>query len=118
MTNQEALSLKKGQKCKYKKHTYFNFESYHPITKLIMCDNGLFYAVEFCSTVVEGAVSLDLPNHYDGNVYEPLKIIDHYGLDFYEGNVLKYLLRWRKKDGVKDLEKAEDYLSRLITKNK
>lgn len=118
MTNQEALSLKKGQKCKYKKYTYFNFESYHPITKYIKCDNGLFYAVELCSTIVEGAVSLDLPKHYDGDVYEPIKIIDHYGLDFYEGNILKYLLRWRKKDGVKDLEKAQDYLSRLITKNK
>jgi hypothetical protein len=55
--------------------------------------------------------------HYDTDVYEPLKIIDHYNLDFREGNVLKYLLRWRKKNGVEDLRKAADYLNKLIEKH-
>jgi len=66
----------------------------------------------------EQAIAQPSSPHYDKDIYEPLKIIDHYGLDFYEGNVLKYLLRWRKKDGVKDLEKAQDYLTRLINKQK
>lgn len=29
-------------------------------------------------------------------------------------NVLKYLIRWNRKDGLIDLKKAKDYLERLI----
>lgn len=31
-----------------------------------------------------------------------------------EGNILKYLLRWRKKNGVEDLKKARVYCGWLI----
>lgn len=31
------------------------------------------------------------------------------------GNALKYLLRWKQKNGVEDLKKARWYLDRLIT---
>lgn len=30
------------------------------------------------------------------------------------GNVLKYMCRWKKKNGLQDLEKAEWYLKHLI----
>ena len=33
---------------------------------------------------------------------------------FAEGNIMKYVYRWREKDGVKDLYKARDYLNALI----
>jgi len=33
---------------------------------------------------------------------------------FYWGNVIKYVARWKDKGGVQDLEKAQDYLGRLI----
>jgi hypothetical protein len=34
---------------------------------------------------------------------------------FLEGNVIKYLWRWREKNGLEDLKKARWYLDRLIT---
>jgi hypothetical protein len=40
--------------------------------------------------------------------------VDAFHLDFYEGNICKYLLRWRKKNGVEDLKKAQHYLEFLI----
>jgi hypothetical protein len=43
-----------------------------------------------------------------------IDVIDAFGLDFREGNALKYLLRWRKKDGVADLRKARTYIQFLI----
>lgn len=46
---------------------------------------------------------------------QPWDIIDAYGLDFWEGNALKYLLR--RKPGVErasDLRKAAHYLERCI----
>lgn len=45
---------------------------------------------------------------------QPFDVIDAFGLDFYEGNALKYLLRWRKKNGVEDLKKAQHYINVLI----
>lgn len=35
-------------------------------------------------------------------------------LDFFEGNVVKYVTRWRNKNGLADLEKAKHYIELLI----
>ena len=35
-------------------------------------------------------------------------------LGFFEGNIVKYVSRWRNKGGVQDLQKAMTYLQRLI----
>ena len=35
-------------------------------------------------------------------------------MDFYIGNVLKYISRWKEKGGVEDLKKARVYLDRRI----
>lgn len=45
--------------------------------------------------------------------FEPIKIIEHYNLNFSLGNVIKYVLRAGKKPGVADIEdlaKARQYL--------
>lgn len=56
-------------------------------------------------------------SHYQKGSIQPWDIIDAWGLDFYEGNVIKYLLRWKHKDGVEDLKKARHYLDKLIENN-
>ncbi len=33
---------------------------------------------------------------------------------FLRGNVIKYIARYADKDGVKDLQKASDYLAKLV----
>lgn len=45
---------------------------------------------------------------------QPWDIIDAWGLDFYAGNVLKYILRAKHKGGVEDLQKARHYLDKMI----
>jgi hypothetical protein len=56
------------------------------------------------------------PKHYGGkdNPYEAIKIIEAYNMDFATGNVIKYLLRYKDKNGIEDLWKAHWYLTRLI----
>ena len=56
------------------------------------------------------------PKHYGGkdNPYEAIKIIEAYDMDFKTGNVVKYLLRYKDKNGIEDLWKAHWYLERLI----
>lgn len=63
---------------------------------------------------------VDHPEHYGGynNPYEAIKIIEALQMDFVEGNILKYLLRYKKKNGLEDLEKARWYLERQIEKVK
>jgi hypothetical protein len=58
------------------------------------------------------------PKHYGGkdNPLEAIKIIDAYEMNFIEGSILKYLLRYKKKNGLEDLKKAQWYLNFLIEK--
>lgn len=51
--------------------------------------------------------------HYKEHKIQPWHIIDEYQLDFYEGNVLKYLLR-QKGVRLEDLKKCQHYLARKI----
>jgi methyl coenzyme M reductase subunit C-like uncharacterized protein (methanogenesis marker protein 7) len=56
-----------------------------------------------------------VPDYYDGkDGMQPFDVIDAFGLDFYEGNVVKYVVRWRKKNGVEDLYKARTYINEVI----
>lgn len=55
------------------------------------------------------------PSHYGGkdNLYEAIKVIDAWNLDFCLGNVVKYVSRAGKKDNnsaEQDLKKALWYL--------
>ena len=54
-------------------------------------------------------------NHYASMTIQPWDVIEEYGLDFYRGNVLKYLLRADRKGAkLEDLKKARHYLDRVI----
>ena len=54
------------------------------------------------------------PGHYKRFEIEPFGFIHANGLGFAEGNVIKYICRWREKNGVEDLEKAMRYIQLLI----
>jgi len=52
-------------------------------------------------------------NYYSGDV-EPIDLIEAQGLGFHEGNIVKYICRYKRKGGLDDLRKAWDYLDRLV----
>ena len=55
------------------------------------------------------------PNHYEnGTEIDVIEFCDVYNLDFTEGNIIKYIVRYKLKNGIEDLEKAKEYLDRLI----
>lgn len=55
------------------------------------------------------------PDYYQGKGGMVLMdIIDAFDLDWYEGTIFKYVLRWRKKNGVDDLLKAKNTIDHLI----
>lgn len=66
--------------------------------------------------------SVNHPEHYiTKNGLETIDVIDAFteGLEGTEavctGNILKYVCRWKKKNGVEDLKKAKWYLNHLIS---
>ena len=69
--------------------------------------------------------NVDKPDHYTFGKYECIDIIeelakqnDLQGVEgFLYGNVIKYLWRYKHKNGVEDLKKAKWYLERLIKKS-
>lgn len=56
-------------------------------------------------------------NHYKKAI-QPWDIIDEWNLNYWAGNIIKYVLRYPYKNGVEDLEKAKHYLEYLIKKEK
>jgi len=53
-------------------------------------------------------------DHYKGQAIQPIQYILANELDFCEGNVVKYITRWKQKGGIKDLEKIKHYVVFLI----
>lgn len=53
-------------------------------------------------------------DHYKALAIQPVEYIQRNGLGFCEGNVVKYVTRWRTKNGVEDLRKARHYIDLLI----
>jgi hypothetical protein len=52
-------------------------------------------------------------NHYKEMGIQPWEIAERSDLDYFEMNVVKYILRWRKKDGLIDLDKVIHYIERI-----
>ena len=53
-------------------------------------------------------------NHYKSKTIQPWDYIVANDIPYLEGNVIKYVSRWRDKGGVNDLRKARHYLDKLI----
>jgi len=52
--------------------------------------------------------------HYTEMKIQPIEYITQNKLSYSEGNVIKYVSRWRKKGGIEDLRKAKHYIEMLI----
>jgi hypothetical protein len=59
------------------------------------------------------------PEHYlADNNNDVIRFCMDNHLSFAEGNVCKYVVRYKQKNGLKDLHKAREYLDRLISEEK
>lgn len=53
------------------------------------------------------------PNHYSRWKIQPIEFIRANQLDFARANIIKYIMRFDAKDGIKDLDKAQQYMDWL-----
>ena len=53
-------------------------------------------------------------DHYKKYSIQPVEFIMENNLDYCQANVIKYITRFRDKNGVEDLRKAKHYVEMLI----
>ena len=53
------------------------------------------------------------PSYY-GSGIDVIEFCLRNNLTFMQGNVIKYVTRYKSKNGIEDLEKAKEYIDRLI----
>ena len=54
------------------------------------------------------------PDHYGNSGIDVISFCQANNLDFMQGNVIKYVFRYKNKNGLEDLEKAKEYIDRMI----
>ena len=52
--------------------------------------------------------------HYKAMKIQPIEFCHANNIPFVEGNIIKYVCRWRSKNGIEDLKKARHMLDLLI----
>lgn len=75
------------------------------VTSCLDCGSQLGY---------EKVKNINRPAYYTRGKIETWDFIIDKGMNFLEGNIIKYVTRWRGKNGVEDLKKARVYLDKLI----
>ena len=55
------------------------------------------------------------PSYYKKGI-QPIDYIESWGMGYHDGNIIKYVTRFKRKNGKEDLLKAKWYLERLISK--
>tara|TARA_Y100001973_G_C5201900_1_gene338462 strand:- start:1489 stop:1710 length:222 start_codon:yes stop_codon:yes gene_type:complete len=58
------------------------------------------------------------PQHYKQGNIEVIDFILDQKMNYLEGNITKYIARYKYKNGLEDLKKAQWYLNKLISQLK
>jgi len=53
-------------------------------------------------------------NHYKDLAIQPVEYIQANGLDYLQGNVVKYITRHKSKNGAEDIKKAIHYCQLIL----
>ena len=53
-------------------------------------------------------------NHYKNMVIQPIEFTHKNNLNFCQGNIIKYITRYKHKNGIEDLKKVKHYVDLLI----
>lgn len=101
--NQKRISLK-GCSNIYNSE-YFELCVEEPNTEMVFKPEGVH------TSALDKQVS---GNHYKDCGIQPIEYIHANGLNYFEGNAVKYITRHRKKNGKADIEKAIHYLELLL----
>jgi hypothetical protein len=52
--------------------------------------------------------------HYGNAKYQHWDIVADHDLDYFQAQIIKYVMRWKKKNGRQDLLKAQHFLEKYL----
>ena len=85
----------------------------------ILADKDIYHAKDWVSVNERKKEDLiNHPKHYVQGQIEPIDFINANNLDYLEGNIIKYVSRYKFKNGLEDLLKAQFYINMLIEREK
>ena len=101
-----------------KEHKFEDKKTDKSIVKIKLGDDPMCDTIRDC-TMKHMDDKINHPKHYcEGRKYEPIDVIEDWGLGMHGGNAVKYISRaGRKGDAIEDLEKARWYVDRYVQKN-
>jgi hypothetical protein len=87
----------------------------------VKCENCKYDVDNWCTNnflcynfeLFESKNSKIKPSYY-GTGIDVIEFCLRNNLTFMQGNVIKYVTRYKNKNGIEDLEKAKEYIDRLI----
>jgi hypothetical protein len=53
-------------------------------------------------------------DHYKTGPIQHWDIVAQHELDYFQGQITKYVMRWKLKGGIQDLEKAQHFLEKYV----
>ena len=77
-------------------------------------DGGNFYICPTCRLYGTEEKNNINPDHYGNSGIDVIDFCQANNLDFMQGNVIKYITRYRKKNGLEDIRKAVEYINRIL----
>ena len=75
---------------------------------------GSFYICPTCRSHDAAEKDNINPDHYGNSGIDVIDFCQANNLDFMQGNVIKYITRYRKKNGLEDVRKAVEYINRIL----
>ena len=105
--------------CKHRDRLMFELSTYAENSKNT---NSLYEALDNWKKYGKNMTSNNIASnnkqiggsHYTSKTIQPWDYIAVNQLGYFEGNIVKYVSRWRDKNGLEDLRKARHYLDKLI----
>lgn len=121
-TKEENLQLAQNYIKEHEKtvNTIEKIEKNEDISRDLIEGNNFTKATVTLKELQEIKNNVDHPKHYTNGKYECIDIIEDVTKDLTgleavcTANVIKYMWRWKLKNGVEDLKKARWYLNKLI----
>ena len=99
--------------CKPKLHREYDEET----GKLIKLECGICHEIKTADCFRKNKSKKDGIQSQCKQCCSEIDVIDFCqanNLDFMQGNVIKYVFRYKNKNGLEDLEKAKEYIDRMI----
>ena len=84
------------------------------VKKSVLINGDYFYVCPTCRLYDDKKEDNINPDHYGNSGIDVIDFCQANNLDFMQGNVIKYIARYRKKNGLEDVRKAVEYINRIL----